>query len=68
LTHKKRLDTQDKTIKETKQENSFLKAEVLRMSGVAKSHADNLNNIEQYLRRDCLEIHGIPENPYEIDP
>lgn len=64
---KNKLENQEKATKEVKLENSFLKAEVLRLSGVVKSHADNLNNIEQYLRRDYLEIHGIPENSFVVE-
>ena len=47
--------------KEDLTENKFLKAEVLRLSNVIKQRSETLRNIEQYSRRDCIEISGILE-------
>ena len=46
-------------------ENKFLKAEILRLSNVVKQHSEVISNIEQYSRRDCVEISGLPEESDE---
>ena len=43
-----------------KNENRHLKAEVLRLSGILERHSTELNEIEQYSRRECVEISGLP--------
>jgi hypothetical protein len=42
-------------------ENKFLRAEILRLSNVIKQHSKDISNIEQYSRRDSVEISGLPE-------
>ena len=46
-------------------ENKCLKSEVLRLSNIIKTHDSEINNIQQYSRRDCVEISGTPEEPDE---
>ena len=41
-------------------ENAGLKAEILKSSNEVKFFKKSLNDLEQYTRRDCLEIRGIP--------
>ena len=41
-------------------ENASLKAEILKSSNEVKLPKKSLNDLEQYTRRDCLEIRGIP--------
>ena len=41
-------------------ENASLKAEILKSSNEVKFLKKSLNDLEQYTRRDCLEIRGIP--------
>jgi hypothetical protein len=50
---------------EGKCEDKFLKAEILRLSNVVKQHSEVVSNIEQYSRRDCVEISGLPEESDE---
>jgi len=52
-------------LQEADKENSFLKAEVLRLSKAVLDTTEELNNIEQYSRRECCEIAGIPVQPGE---
>jgi exoribonuclease R len=42
-----------------------MKAEVLRLSNVIKQSNEALSNTEQYTRRVCVEIRGIPEEQDE---
>ena len=60
-----RVSDVEEKCKDVQTENIFLKAEVLRLSNVIKQHSESLSNIEQYSRRDCIEISGIPEEPGE---
>ena len=46
--------------KALKQEQVSLKAQVLRSANDLKLVQKSLNDLEQYTRRDCLEIRGIP--------
>lgn len=46
-------------------ENTSLKAQVLKSSNDLHSLQQEVNNLEQYIRRDCLEIRGIPEQDNE---
>ena len=50
-------------------ENASLKAEVLKSSNEVKFLMKSLNDLEQYTRRDCLEIRGIPlpSTPMDLD-
>ena len=49
-------------------ENASLKAELLKSSNELKSLKKSLNDLEQYSRRDCLEIRGIPLPSTPMDP
>ena len=53
-----------KKIQEEKEEinaeNKRLKTELLNATNELNVHKEVLNNVEQYSRRDCLEIRGIP--------
>ena len=42
------------------QENKSLKAEVRKTSNEFNHLKEEFNNLEQYSRRDCLEIRGVP--------
>ena len=50
-------------------ENASLKAEILKSSNEVKLLKKSLNDLEQYTRRDCLEIRGIPlpSAPMDLD-
>jgi peptidoglycan hydrolase CwlO-like protein len=50
---------------DTLKENKFLKAEVLRLSYSIKQNSEALCNIEQYSRRECIEISGLAEEKDE---
>ena len=49
-------------------ENASLKAELLKSSNELKSLKKSLYDLEQYSRRDCLEIRGIPLPSTPMDP
>ena len=46
-------------------ENNYLRLETLRLSKIIEEMKDNINDMEQYSRRECCEITGIPETPDE---
>ena len=50
-------------------ENASLKVEILKSSNEVKFLKKSLNDLEQYTRRDCLEIRGIPlpSTPMDLD-
>ena len=50
-------------------ENASLKAEILKSSNEVEFLKKSLNDLEQYTRRDCLEIRGIPlsSTPTDLD-
>ena len=50
-------------------ENASLKAAILKSSNEVKFLKKSLNDLEQYTRRDCLEIRGIPlpSTPMDLD-
>ena len=50
-------------------ENASLKVEILKSSNEVKFLKKYLNDLEQYTRRDCLEIRGIPlsSTPMDLD-
>ncbi|XP_068670134.1 uncharacterized protein [Montipora foliosa] len=56
----KTLKDLDKAKVEQIVENASLKAEILKSSNEVKFLKKFLNDLEQYTRRDCLEIPGIP--------
>ena len=47
------------------EENNNLRLETLRLSKIIEEIKDNMNDMEQYSRRECCEITGIPETPDE---
>ena len=46
--------------KELIAENKILKSTVQTLEDKAQRMKESINNMEQYSRRDCLELHGIP--------
>ena len=46
-------------------ENKLLKEEVLRLSNSLQAEKETVSDLEQYIRRECLEISGIPEEMHE---
>jgi hypothetical protein len=46
-------------------ENKCLKMEVLRLSNIIRQHDEEINHFQQYSRRDCVEIAGLPVEPDE---
>ena len=50
-------------------ENTSLKPELLKSTNELKFLKKSLNDLEQYSRRDCLEIRGIPlpSTPTDVD-
>ena len=61
----KKVDALETKYESNLKENKCLKSEVLRLSNIIKTHDSEINNIQQYSRRDCVEISGIPEEPDE---
>ena len=61
----KKIESLDKELKDVKSENRHLKSEVLRLSGVVDQQKSELNYIQQYLRHDCVEISGLPQEKDE---
>lgn len=61
---KRVLDIEGK-YKEVLLENTSLKDEVLRLTNITNQHAKEMNEMEQYTRRDCVEISGIPVQQHE---
>ena len=62
-----RFDTIDRKVKDLEiktdavyNENYNLKLETSRLSNIIEELKDNINDIEQYSRRECCEISGIP--------
>ena len=67
-----RFDTIEKRVKDleitadtVQKENNYLRLETLRLSKIIEEMKDNINDMEQYSRRECCEITGIPETPDE---
>ncbi len=56
----KSLKDLDEAKKKQIVENASLKAELLKSSNEIKLLKKSLNNLEQYTRRDCLQVRGIP--------
>lgn len=61
----KRVNDLEQSSGQVLQENRLLKDEILRLSNNLNVHKESLNNLEQYIRRECLEITGIPEEMHE---
>jgi hypothetical protein len=47
------------------EENKCLKAEVLRLTKITERHEGEINDLQQYSRRDCVEIAGLPHEKEE---
>ena len=67
-----RLDAMEKKVKDLEtakdlipKENQHLRLETIRLSQIVEEMKVNLNEMEQYSRRDCCEITGIPKTPDE---
>ena len=67
-----KYDDLDKAVKDLEKqnkilqlENSSLKVQLLAQAKEINQHHDLLNEYEQYSRRECLEISGIPQRPRE---
>lgn len=61
----KRLDSMEQERNKLAIENKSLKAEVLKSSNEICELKDAINKLEQYSRRDCLEVRGIPQEAEE---
>lgn len=61
----KRLNHTEEELKITKKENIKLKEDIKHLKTSIASYSGQLNELEQYGRRDCLEIKGIPYNKEE---
>ncbi|XP_028412580.1 uncharacterized protein LOC114535474 [Dendronephthya gigantea] len=60
-----RVDELESKYNLVQQENKFLKAEILKLSKVGDDLAKNVDAMNQYGRRDCSEISGLPVEPHE---
>lgn len=67
-----RFDAIEKKVKDleitadvVQKENNHLRLETLRLSNIIEEMKNNINDMEQYSRRECCEISGIPETPDE---
>lgn len=58
------LELTNKEMDKTKIENKMLKGEVLNLRNQVNNQQNVLNDMEQYSRRECLEIRGIAEDPH----
>ena len=56
----KRIDSLEMKYKDVESENKCLKAS--RLNQRVSEHEDEMNNVQQYMRRDCVEIAGIPQH------
>ena len=56
-----KLDVQEAERKELIAENKILKSTIHSMEKKMSQIYDKYNDMEQYSRRECLEIHGIPQ-------
>ncbi|CAB4043860.1 Hypothetical predicted protein [Paramuricea clavata] len=55
-----KLAQRDAEMKDIKTENKILKATIQTMDDQVRQLTDSVNDLEQYSRRECLEIQGIP--------
>ena len=62
--HSKKVDKLLMDFKDLTKESSMLKSETYRLANEMKQFSDRLNELEQYSRRDCVEIRGVPINPH----
>lgn len=56
------MSTYEKGMSDLVNENKSLKAELLDTTNQLKALKESFNDLEQYSRRDCLEIRGIPKS------
>lgn len=56
----KRISSLEELNSTLSQENNLLKSTVFKLTNEVQQLRETANNQEQYLRRDCLEIKGIP--------
>ena len=61
----KRIDDIEYSAEHIVQENKLLKEEILNLSNQLHVQKESINDVEQYIRRECLEISGIPQLPQE---
>ena len=54
------MDTLQKTVKALQLENQTLKSQINSVNTMVKENSAILDKQEQYMRRECLEIKGIP--------
>ena len=54
-----------KAVDDIKSENLSLKETVIELKSIVENAEKSLNNLEQYSRRECIEINGIPSTPEE---
>ena len=47
------------------EENKCLRTEVMRLSKIVHQHVGEINELQQYFRRDCVEITGLPNEKDE---
>lgn len=56
----KKMEDLEKASSKVSLENKQLKDEVLRLSNSLNLNRDTMNDLEQYVRRECVEITGVP--------
>ncbi|CAB4032720.1 Hypothetical predicted protein, partial [Paramuricea clavata] len=61
----KKVEELDNKVSHVHSENKHLKVELLRLSTIVDQQSKELNEIEQYSRRDCVEISGLPQETDE---
>ena len=65
---KKANEITNREMENLKTENKLMKTELLRLSNCSKLQQEAINEMEQYSRRECLEIRGVTEDPnWEVD-
>ena len=61
----KKIEVLEKTNKSLIEENKLLKMQITHITDTVNQAKNDLVEQEQYIRRKCLEIRGIPVTPYE---
>lgn len=61
----KKHDCLTKEVKNLRIENRSLKAQLTSTQELSVQNSNDINDLEQYSRRDCLEIRGVPQSKDE---
>ena len=65
---KQRLHSKDEEVKVLQAENQDLKVHVHKLEAVTSQTQEEVKDLEQYGRRECLEFQGLAWNKNEFSP